>query len=437
MSRDSHATEQPSGTPLNAPESASNPTVGAERGPRGPFGPQGGAQSLPQPRGGTRQPPQPPGSPQTGAGGLGVAAPDVQHLARRLGRLRDQLAVISTHEPTAQELADQDAADKIMAQRIHCARPGVPLHDVFAVLEALRAAQALERTGCPDPIECDHETALGQAEAALARLHEGEEPYTEPAVELTNGQWLYAFNRFDPARRLQVIGDMRREVQRGSNCFLMDHESRLDDDRRTRAALVRVREELARWKRNTIGSQTMRALDDIDRALQEPGPAAADTAVPLVQVGWYCWRGEGHLAERACRSDNVPVYVPAEWATEMGAEIRRLGEDYDWPDESGQEIVVVRHRGRGLVVESAPEHARIPLARLVDRAWGLGLASADRIVLAEQVLYQVVGYNPATASLEVTLVKDWRPAAGTGGYEGPSIAECAANDRNYDVEQEG
>ncbi len=54
----------------------------------------------------------------------------------------------------------------------------------------------------------------------------------------------------------------------------------------------------------------------------------------LVQVGWYCWRCEG-LVEQPCRSDNVPVSVPADWAADMEAEIRRLGEEPD--DDQPQE----------------------------------------------------------------------------------------------------
>jgi hypothetical protein len=55
----------------------------------------------------------------------------------------------------------------------------------------------------------------------------------------------------------------------------------------------------------------------------------------LVQVGWYCWRCAG-LVEAPCRSDSVPVSVPAEWAADMEAEVRRLGEeDDDAPAVSG------------------------------------------------------------------------------------------------------
>jgi hypothetical protein len=50
----------------------------------------------------------------------------------------------------------------------------------------------------------------------------------------------------------------------------------------------------------------------------------------LVHVGWWCWRGDnhGHLTTMACRSDNVPIHVPAEWADDMRAVIQRI-EDGD------------------------------------------------------------------------------------------------------------
>jgi len=52
----------------------------------------------------------------------------------------------------------------------------------------------------------------------------------------------------------------------------------------------------------------------------------------LVHVGWWCWRCEG-LVEQPCRSDSVPVSVPAEWAVDMEAEIRRLGDEDDAPTD--------------------------------------------------------------------------------------------------------
>jgi len=53
----------------------------------------------------------------------------------------------------------------------------------------------------------------------------------------------------------------------------------------------------------------------------------------LVQVGWWCWRGDGHghLATTACRSDNVPIHVPAEWELDMRAVIERIEDGDDEP----------------------------------------------------------------------------------------------------------
>ncbi|MEU1497333.1 hypothetical protein [Streptomyces sp. NPDC005732] len=66
---------------------------------------------------------------------------------------------------------------------------------------------------------------------------------------------------------------------------------------------------------------------------QQPETRAEEQ--PLVHIGWWCWRGNnhGHLATMACRSDNVPLHVPAEWADEMRAVIQRLedGDDEDQP----------------------------------------------------------------------------------------------------------
>ncbi|MFC8008676.1 hypothetical protein [Streptomyces cinereoruber] len=66
--------------------------------------------------------------------------------------------------------------------------------------------------------------------------------------------------------------------------------------------------------------------------------AAARTAeplqsepTPLVPVGWWCWRGDnhGHLATTPCRSDNVPLHVPTEWAGDMRAVIEHLTDDHE------------------------------------------------------------------------------------------------------------
>lgn len=86
---------------------------------------------------------------------------DLQHFERQLSRLRDQLAVLGAASPTAAELADQDAADHAMAQRIRTARPGLPLHHVYITLQALRAVQELDQPGSPEPINVDNPRNTG------------------------------------------------------------------------------------------------------------------------------------------------------------------------------------------------------------------------------------------------------------------------------------
>lgn len=62
-----------------------------------------------------------------------------------------------------------------------------------------------------------------------------------------------------------------------------------------------------------------------------PNPEPAQDALKdLVQVGWYCWRCHG-INARACRSDAVPIYVPAEWAKDMERELdEKENESGEW-----------------------------------------------------------------------------------------------------------
>lgn len=76
------------------------------------------------------------------------------------------------------------------------------------------------------------------------------------------------------------------------------------------------------------------------------------------------------------------------------------------------EIQVSRHRGRGVVVDAAPARALLGLRIIRDIAWPANIAGVgdpDLVNIADQVLYRVTGYDPATASLIVELVEDWRP----------------------------
>jgi len=93
------------------------------------------------------------------------------------------------------------------------------------------------RIDCPHPTLADEQMHGEHVDAVteLARLHEGEETTEghDPAAVHSNGQWLYRFNRAEPAERLQVIEALRTEAARGSNCFLMAHEKRLSEPSQT------------------------------------------------------------------------------------------------------------------------------------------------------------------------------------------------------------
>ena len=73
--------------------------------------------------------------------------------------------------------------------------------------------------------------------------------------------------------------------------------------------------------------------DDIERRTADQARQAEPAAEQLVHVGWWCWRGDnhGHLATTACRSDNVPLHAPAEWADDMRAVIQRIDDGDEEP----------------------------------------------------------------------------------------------------------
>lgn len=73
------------------------------------------------------------------------------------------------------------------------------------------------------------------------------------------------------------------------------------------------------------------------------------------------------------------------------------------------DIQLTRQLGRGLRVDTAPARARMALNVLADHGYGLAMQGDDLVNIADQVLYQVVGYDPESAALVLELVEDWRP----------------------------
>jgi beta-phosphoglucomutase-like phosphatase (HAD superfamily) len=57
--------------------------------------------------------------------------------------------------------------------------------------------------------------------------------------------------------------------------------------------------------------------------------------------------------------------------------------------------------GRGLVVDTAPEHTKVAVGMLATTHLG--------IRLGEQVEYEITGYDPDDCTLTLRLAHDWRP----------------------------
>lgn len=73
---------------------------------------------------------------------------------------------------------------------------------------------------------------LQKSEAARARFHEGEEPYTDEATVATPAQWIWKWNRATPAERLDKVTRLQRALERGLRCALDFHEERLAEHAR-------------------------------------------------------------------------------------------------------------------------------------------------------------------------------------------------------------
>jgi hypothetical protein len=119
------------------------------------------------------------------------------------------------------------------------------------------------RLDCPNP-------AL--ANDLLHHLHEGTETTEghDPAVVHTDGQWLYRFLHATPAQRLDVIHHLREHAARGSQCFLMGHEKRAEEDRQAWGIVARVRALRDSWRLMTLEpGQVRRLLDELTAALAD------------------------------------------------------------------------------------------------------------------------------------------------------------------------
>ncbi|MFF2773375.1 hypothetical protein ACFVU3_00560 [Streptomyces sp. NPDC058052] len=180
----------------------------------------------------------------------------------------------------------------------------------------------------------DHLTARPTAIAQQA----GEPPLPAVGIQVENGITLYL-----PTSRVEEvvagIRDAARTAARQTTPHACDNCAGIDP-----ASCLTNPDRAAR--QTTGQDDTGAAFTTVPLSGFQPGrmtmtapavgqPAEAHDTEQLVPVGWWCWRGNdhGHLADTACRSDNVPIHVPAEWADEMRAVIQHLTDDHDPGDD--------------------------------------------------------------------------------------------------------
>jgi hypothetical protein len=72
------------------------------------------------------------------------------------------------------------------------------------------------------------------------------------------------------------------------------------------------------------------------------------------------------------------------------------------------EIQISRVLGRGIVVDTAPDYAKAHIGIIAATHADTSL-DEGRIRIADQVLYEITGYDPADCTLTLHLVSDWRP----------------------------
>ncbi len=77
------------------------------------------------------------------------------------------------------------------------------------------------------------------------------------------------------------------------------------------------------------------------------------------------------------------------------------------PDPQYGDIQLTRHLGIGVKVDSAPQRAKMHVDVLASGRY-LRVEDGD-IVIADQVVYRITGYDQGDRTLTLELIKDWRP----------------------------
>lgn len=71
-------------------------------------------------------------------------------------------------------------------------------------------------------------------------------------------------------------------------------------------------------------------------------------------------------------------------------------------------VQATRYLGIGIKIDNAPQRAKLAVSSLTQPGLYVRVDGGD-IVLADQVVYRITGYDPTDSTLTLELVKDWRP----------------------------
>jgi hypothetical protein len=98
---------------------------------------------------------------------------------------------------------------------------------------------------------------LATAQAALAQLHEGEEPYpdidADAYTEASPTQWIWLWNRVTPAKRLEWAKALMEAGHLAARCSMADHEGQLNDARNELQAVNEILRGKGLWNSGARG----------------------------------------------------------------------------------------------------------------------------------------------------------------------------------------
>lgn len=141
------------------------------------------------------------------------------------------------------------------------------------------------------------DTTPTDAEAALALLHEGEEPYDDERLVPTPAQWIWQWNRATPDERLSMAALILENRDRLNRCTWTDHERQIaglrEANRRLNRRCQYAERVAARLERAALTGEEQPATGGIitgGLAVVGEGGSNCGTIPPL--PGRSQWRGE-------------------------------------------------------------------------------------------------------------------------------------------------